>query len=58
MADLTVFDFDIGMTEDEKRKVEEYSKSNFVIPHLRIGPWKIDKSGWYFQGSGKDDDKL
>ena len=26
-----------------------------VIPILRIGPWSIDKSGWYFQGSGKDE---
>ena len=31
------------------------SKSNYVIPHLHTGTWKIDKNKWYFQGSGKDE---
>ena len=42
----------MNMTE-----VELCCKSHPVIPDLHIGPWKIDKSGWYFQGSGKDEAK-
>ena len=37
---------------DETEYIEK--KKKFIIPKLRIGPWKIKKSGWFFQGSGKD----
>ena len=45
-----------NMTDEEKRKMEmSVDLTHPVIPELNIGPWKIDKSGWYFQGFGTDE---
>ena len=47
------------INHDETEYVNKTTeKTHPVIPELHIGSWKIDKSGWYFRGSGKDDDEI
>lgn len=43
---------------DKNEYIQDKKKANkFVLPELHIGSWKIDKTGWYFQGSGNDEEE-